>query len=369
MQSRHRATNLFRPFVRAVVLCAATTTALACSTGPGEPLDDRNDSFVAPADGDGKADGQDGIESLPEEEKRGVLALANEADYTELDEEVALDARAASGIVDYRHGDDLTPGTDDDRTFETLEELDAIPYVGPYAFEQMLQYARANGYVDDPSGCTSHSDCGRGEVCSDIYDECVEITCEFDHQCNFSTSTDRICRNGQCFTTCSRGSVDCPSGYSCDMEAGVCYIDEKEPCSSDRDCLAAHLCDSRGRCVECEHDWDCGTDELCTDKGACEVETFGECTSDDDCPNPGQPSNFDTCRTETEECVACLTDQDCRYPSFCTDDFYCRQDCRRSDGDCPNSGDHCDWDTGSCVECKGDFHCPGYQQCHDGYCS
>lgn len=57
-----------------------------------------------------------------------------------------LYATAAKNIAKYRSGDDLTFGTSDDQTFGNLEELDAVPYVGPAALRDLLTLAHENGY-------------------------------------------------------------------------------------------------------------------------------------------------------------------------------------------------------------------------------
>ncbi len=68
----------------------------------------------------------------------GVLRVANELDFVTLDDAVGLDRRAAQNIVDDR-------GTG----FESLTALDAVSYVGERAFNRLLAYASANGYVVD----------------------------------------------------------------------------------------------------------------------------------------------------------------------------------------------------------------------------
>lgn len=77
-----------------------------------------------------------------------ILAVANDGAVTFLilDEVVGLDKRAARGIVDFRAGPDGAENTADDRRFTTLEELDAVPYVGDRALEQLFAFAQANGY-------------------------------------------------------------------------------------------------------------------------------------------------------------------------------------------------------------------------------
>lgn len=73
-----------------------------------------------------------------------VLAVANTATAEELDEEVGLDARAARNIVAFREGPDGQAGTDDDRTFATWQELDAVAYVGESALTAMSRHALAH---------------------------------------------------------------------------------------------------------------------------------------------------------------------------------------------------------------------------------
>ena len=111
-----------------------------------EPMveDGPDDSFV----GSGKADTGGVAEGTPE--AIGVLALANVASLSVLDVDVGLSANAANNIIAYRLGDDETAGTADDERFDTLAELDAVPFVGPVAWQSLLAYAEANGYVMHP---------------------------------------------------------------------------------------------------------------------------------------------------------------------------------------------------------------------------
>ncbi len=113
-------------------------------TGADAEGDDRDDSFL----GAGKADA-DGI-TEGSAAALGVLKVANQESLATLDDDVRLDRRAATGIVTYRLGADQIAGTADDRQFATLAELDAIPYVGPTAFDKLLAFARAHGHVDPP---------------------------------------------------------------------------------------------------------------------------------------------------------------------------------------------------------------------------
>lgn len=63
----------------------------------------------------------------------------------ELDQE--LDVRAARNIAAFRAGDDGSAGTADDQMFESIEALDAIPWVGPHALRGILNIAIELGYT------------------------------------------------------------------------------------------------------------------------------------------------------------------------------------------------------------------------------
>lgn len=108
-----------------------------------------------------------------------ILALVNAPETTVavLDDEVPLDKRAASNIIQHRDGPDGAYGTADDQPFKTLAELDAIPYVGKSALDKLASYALANGYgqsreVPD-AGCAIISEVVEG---SGNYNKAVEIT-------------------------------------------------------------------------------------------------------------------------------------------------------------------------------------------------
>lgn len=74
-----------------------------------------------------------------------ILGVANTASLEALDVDAALDKRAAENIVAHRDGADMTPGTADDDPFDTLDELDAVAYVGDSALAKLLAYAQAQG--------------------------------------------------------------------------------------------------------------------------------------------------------------------------------------------------------------------------------
>jgi hypothetical protein len=98
--------------------------------------------FLAAACG-GQPDFGDSVDAI---RAAGVLSFVNGPDATleVLDEDVGLDARAARGIVRHVRGRDNRLGTRDDDPFDTLAELDAIPYVGQAAFDRLDAYVRAH---------------------------------------------------------------------------------------------------------------------------------------------------------------------------------------------------------------------------------
>jgi hypothetical protein len=84
-------------------------------------------------------------------EARAVLAVANQLDVALLGTAgVGLADRVADNVVAYRLGDDEVSPSEDDERFETLKELDAVPFVGPEQFTALLRFARDNGFIEPP---------------------------------------------------------------------------------------------------------------------------------------------------------------------------------------------------------------------------
>ncbi len=81
--------------------------------------------------------------------------LANQTDgvvfLTELDTE--LNRRSAESIVEARAGADGTFGTADDGRFSSLDDLDALPWVGRGALRQLFVLAEANGFFVTTAPC------------------------------------------------------------------------------------------------------------------------------------------------------------------------------------------------------------------------
>lgn len=124
-------------------LALVTLSLLGACTDLEHELEDARDATFA----DGKADGFEIREGSPE--AVGVLALANEASASSLRTVVGLSTRAANAIVAARKGEDGALLTDDDQILWSLEELDALPYVGITALEKLSAFASAEGYVTE----------------------------------------------------------------------------------------------------------------------------------------------------------------------------------------------------------------------------
>ena len=124
-----------------VALGCVLALAPACAGGDGDVEDGEFDSFG------GKSD----VPTEGSAEARAVLALVNdlEVDFAELDVDANLSSRVARNIINHRDGADAAPGTSDDDLFDTLAELDAIPYLGSATLEQLLEYAREKGLLND----------------------------------------------------------------------------------------------------------------------------------------------------------------------------------------------------------------------------
>jgi phosphatidylserine/phosphatidylglycerophosphate/cardiolipin synthase-like enzyme len=78
-----------------------------------------------------------------------VLRLVNDAGETAatLKSGAHVTSRVAGNIVKHRNGADGSAGTSDDDKYDTLAELDKVPYVGPATLNALLERARELGYV------------------------------------------------------------------------------------------------------------------------------------------------------------------------------------------------------------------------------
>lgn len=82
----------------------------------------------------------------------GILRLVNDESTTFelLDIDIGLDRRAALGLIHRRNGPDGVYGTRDDAPFKSVEQVDAVKWVGNAALTALLKYADTEGWV--PTG-------------------------------------------------------------------------------------------------------------------------------------------------------------------------------------------------------------------------
>jgi hypothetical protein len=137
--ARARAAANMKPQLSFVFLVGLVTGG-ACTADPDGAEDPRDAPFLI----EGKADTGSVTEESPE--AAAILELANTATFEVLatPSEVGLSERAADNIIAYRIGDDGLAGTADDNPFDTLAELDLVPFIGPVAFDHLVAYVRAH---------------------------------------------------------------------------------------------------------------------------------------------------------------------------------------------------------------------------------
>ena len=79
----------------------------------------------------------------------GLLDFLNDEQTTQavLDYTVGLDRRAAGNLIAHRDGGDRKWGTSDDDIYNTVDEVDAVRFVGPKTLDRMVVYALRSGFV------------------------------------------------------------------------------------------------------------------------------------------------------------------------------------------------------------------------------
>jgi hypothetical protein len=122
-------------------LAAVAFVGLVGCASNDAPGDARDDSFTT----DGKLDG---FQCTPQE-AAAILQVVNTASLNVLKNDVGLTVKAADNIVAVRKGDDELANTSDDVEFGSLAQLDAVPYIGPVAFQALLDYVHDADLVDD----------------------------------------------------------------------------------------------------------------------------------------------------------------------------------------------------------------------------
>jgi hypothetical protein len=113
----------------------------ACSTDAG--LDDGRDDTIALG---GKGDGS---LTLTPAELSKILQEASLSGAAHLHDDVGLSTNAAAALEAKAKGPDGHLGSLDDTYFRTVAELDAVPYIGPYAMGKLKDYVHSAGIVGD----------------------------------------------------------------------------------------------------------------------------------------------------------------------------------------------------------------------------
>lgn len=151
------------------MLRSSLSAALACCLLAG-CVDGGTEDGAGDALTEGKADGT----AYSPSEIAGALAFVNQASKATLVDEVGVSTRVATNITTHRAGADKELGTPDDDAFDTLRELDDIPYVGPRTFERLVDYARDHGFISGNAFCKSeHAGSAGGApvaICDELYD-------------------------------------------------------------------------------------------------------------------------------------------------------------------------------------------------------
>jgi subtilisin-like proprotein convertase family protein len=128
-------------FLRVATLAAYLATTTACNN--------------APTDGDALESGT-AIRTAPLV-AFGILNFLNDDTtvFSVLDDDVGLNARTASNLIAHRDGPDAVFGTEDDKLFDDIDEVDAVYWVGPKAMMRLADYAQSAGWLPeetDPLG-------------------------------------------------------------------------------------------------------------------------------------------------------------------------------------------------------------------------
>lgn len=124
---------MFARFVKTFGMLTLAAASVACASEAGAPQQEGVGGSFDPI-------------TLPSHEIDLVVQFVNSPSTTleVLDVDVALDSRAAEHIIRHRNGaDGIYPSTDDNR-FDSLEELDGVPYVGESALRALRDWAVAH---------------------------------------------------------------------------------------------------------------------------------------------------------------------------------------------------------------------------------
>jgi len=129
------------------ILASFVTFGTACSQEGSDSGPDTEMRGLAGGDLAELEPARSGFEGTPE--GVGLIAFLNSETTTFelLDITVGLDRRAAGNLIAHRDGGDRKWGSTDDDVFNTVDEVDAVRYVGPASIDRMVVYASKVGFV------------------------------------------------------------------------------------------------------------------------------------------------------------------------------------------------------------------------------
>lgn len=224
-------------------------------------------------------------QALGAREAEGVLALVNDAetDFALLDDDVALDRRAAANIIARRDGADAVFGTDDDRLFVSIDELDAVSYVGPSALRRLEEYAQDFGFV--PSDDSLH---GTYEGVAFTYGE-AEAVLAF-----VNAATDEGLRDGGVPSRAVPGILDARPVDSMERLAGLYWVGPRT--------LETLRDNTRETTLDCRTSDDCESGFRC--QGRPSGFEFGMCRDTANYPGAGAHCTADSECSDNLICIA-----------------------------------------------------------------
>ena len=130
---------MLAPAVRTMSLALLSFAVIACAADAHSP---------DPIDGRAVGGGQADDVQYTECELAAVVAYLNGGvSLTEL-LDAGVHTAASESLVAHRDGPDGEPGTDDDALFDDIAAVDAVPYVGPVAMEQLVAAVSGACQVD-----------------------------------------------------------------------------------------------------------------------------------------------------------------------------------------------------------------------------
>ena len=225
------------------------------------------------------------VQALSARQAEGVLALVNDVatDFELLDGDVALDRRAASNIIARRDGADALAGTDDDRPFESIDALDAVPYVGPSALQRLEEYAQDFGFV--PTDASPHG----------VYDGVAFTYGEADAVLAFvNAASNEGLREGGVPTRAVTSILNARPIESMEILAGLYWVGPRTletlregtragdiDCRSTAECQSGYRCEGIPRGIDFDlgkcrdtanhdgHGQQCSTDDVCSANLVC----------------------------------------------------------------------------------------------------